>query len=90
MKIIYIRLKRYEEARTQFLSEMNKAFLEGETIVEVVHGIGTFALKNMVLNETEKLNFAKILTVYSEKNPGITRIELFPPDKLSLLRYLSD
>lgn len=88
MKIIYLRLLRYEEAKNLLHQELNKAFMEGFQEVEVIHGIGTGTLRKMVINEVNSLDYAEI---HKEPglNPGSIRIKLFPPSSENLKKWIT-
>ena len=59
MKEIYIRKMRYEEARYKLERELQDAFMEGETLVQVVHGIGEGKLKQLTLTKLEIMGLDK-------------------------------
>ncbi len=84
MRTIYVRKLRYEEARSRFLTELDKAFMAGERHVEVIHGIGTYTLKKMVEKEVAALDYAEIL---ESQNPGSTLLELLAPEPHILKQY---
>ena len=48
MREIRIRELRYEEARARLEDELNRAFMEGEMRVHVLHGIGEGILKKIL------------------------------------------
>ena len=83
MKVIYIRKMRYEDAYHKLDREIQSAFLSGETLVEVIHGIGEEKLKNLTLDYIKANNFLKIYdtSAYIQPNPGVTKIEILSPDK---------
>lgn len=84
MRTIYLRKLRYEEARSKLLSELEKAFMAGETCVEVVHGIGTYTLKKMVEKEVAQIDYVDIL---ESQNPGSALLEVYPPEPHILRQY---
>lgn len=88
-KTIYIRKMRYEEARIKLEREIHSAFLEGETLVEVVHGIGEGKLKQLTLDFVAENSFLRVF--YSgdlvHQNPGSTKIEILSPSKQELKRF---
>lgn len=87
MREIYIRKMRYEDAKEKLEREINKAFMDGETLVEVIHGIGEGKLRQMTLDYIAANDFLKLYQsefVYS--NPGSTKIEILAPDKSDLKR----
>lgn len=86
---IYIRKKRFEEARTLFLKEIEKAFTKGEREVEVIHGIGEHILRKMVLNECSKIDYVRVQESHFHSNPGVLKLELLIPDPSLLKKYLA-
>jgi dsDNA-specific endonuclease/ATPase MutS2 len=91
IKTIYIRKMRYEEAKIKLDREINDAFMEGETFIEVVHGIGEGKLKQLTLDYVRDNDFLKLYSVaeFVHQNPGSTKIEILAPSKTELkkLRY---
>jgi hypothetical protein len=89
MKQIIIRKMRYEEAKYKLESELNEAFMSGESAVEVLHGIGEGKLKNLTLETISKYDFLKILSSESwmNSNLGTTKIEILGLTKKELNRY---
>jgi dsDNA-specific endonuclease/ATPase MutS2 len=85
-KTIYIRKMRYEEAKAKLDKEINNAFMEGETLVEVIHGIGEGKLKQLTIDYVRENGFLRLFEsgdfVYT--NPGSTKIEILAPDKNTL------
>jgi CTP-dependent riboflavin kinase len=83
MKIIYIRKMRYDEASNKLDREIQEAFMAGETLVEVVHGLGEGKLKSLTLEYVKANDFLKVYdtSLYIQPNPGITRIEILTPSK---------
>lgn len=80
MREVYIRKMRYDEARFKLERELHQAFMDGETVVEIVHGIGEGILKKMAMEFVESSGFLKL----SERsplfdNPGTTRVEVLGP-----------
>jgi dsDNA-specific endonuclease/ATPase MutS2 len=90
MREIYIRKMRYDEARIKLDREMQTAFLDGETIVVVVHGIGEGKLKQMTMDYVKEHDYLKIYNteMYIQPNPGVTKVEIFSPDKSYLKRHV--
>ncbi len=89
MKEIYIRKMRYEEAKYKLERELNDAFMEGETLVQVVHGIGEGKLKQLTLAIASGYDFLRIVNTesYIAPNPGVTKFEIMGLDKQDLKRY---
>ncbi|MCB1160385.1 MAG: Smr/MutS family protein [Leptospiraceae bacterium] len=89
MREIYIRKMRYEEAKYKLERELHAAFMEGETLVEVIHGIGEGKLKQLTEDMVNEYDFLRLYKtdewIYS--NPGSTKVEIFPPDKADLKNY---
>ncbi|EMN01147.1 Smr domain protein [Leptospira noguchii str. 2007001578] len=89
-KTIYIRKLRFEEAQWKLEKEIQEAFLAGETLIEIVHGIGEGILKKLTLDTIRSHDFLKEVD-YSQfgiSNPGSTLVEVLGPDKNVLKRYL--
>jgi hypothetical protein len=89
MREIYIRKMRYEDAYQKLDREIQSAFMEGETLVDVIHGIGEGKLKDMTFEYVRNNDFLKIndTSLYIQPNPGVTRIEIFAPSKQILKKY---
>ncbi|TGL65911.1 Smr/MutS family protein [Leptospira sarikeiensis] len=90
-KSIYIRKMRYEEAYRLLDREIQAAFLKGETLVEVVHGIGEGVLKRMTDDYIREHSFLKILEdggLHLGNNPGSTLVEIMGPSSEDLQKYL--
>jgi len=85
MKTIYIRKLRYVEAQSHFLTELERAFMAGEAEVEVIHGIGTYALRKMVLKEIESIDYVEII---ENHNPGALRLRILGPEPSMMKKYL--
>ncbi|EMO29025.1 Smr domain protein, partial [Leptospira interrogans serovar Bataviae str. HAI135] len=58
-KTIYIRKLRFEEAQWKLEKEIQEAFLAGETLIEIVHGIGEGILKKLTLDTIRSHDFLK-------------------------------
>ncbi|TGK35003.1 DNA mismatch repair protein MutS [Leptospira gomenensis] len=89
-KTIYIRKLRFEEAKQKLDREIQDAFLAGETLIEIVHGIGEGVLKKLAADTIRTHDFLKEVD-YSQfgiSNPGSTLVEVLGPDKETLRRYL--
>ena len=89
MRVIYIRKMRYEDAYQKLDREIQSAFMNGETLVDVIHGIGEGKLKSMTIEYVRSYDFLKIndTSLYIEPNPGVTRVEIFAPSKHILKKY---
>lgn len=87
---IYIRKLRYEEAYRILDREIQDAFLKGETLVEVIHGIGEGVLRKMTEDYIGANSFLKILedAGLNIGNPGSTLIEIMGPSAADLKKYL--
>jgi len=75
---------RYEEAKNFFRAELEKYFFRGFELVEVVHGIGTYTLRNMIIDEISNLDYVNIIDSH---NPGSLLLELLVPDKRTLRKF---
>jgi DNA-nicking Smr family endonuclease len=91
MREVYIRKMRFEEARRKLERELDKAFLEGETLVEVVHGVGEEVLKKMTIEFVSSRDYLRIFQVPSfiHQNPGSTKVEILSPSKKDLKKYMA-
>ncbi|AOP34168.1 DNA mismatch repair protein MutS [Leptospira tipperaryensis] len=89
-KTIYIRKLRFEEAQEKLEREIQEAFLAGETLVEIIHGIGEGVLKKLTVDTIRSHDFLKEVdySLYGISNPGSTLVEVLGPDKDTLKRYL--
>ncbi len=89
MKQINIRKMRFDEARYKLETELQEAFMQGETGVEVLHGIGEGKLKNLTLEIVSSYDYLKVLTSESwmNSNPGTTKIEILGITRKELNRY---
>lgn len=89
MREIRIRQMRYEEARRMLEDELNRAFVEGETRVSVLHGIGEGKLQKMTEELAESLNFVKIVprNLIPGANPGMTYLDVLSADRSFMIRY---
>ncbi|EQA37447.1 Smr domain protein [Leptospira inadai serovar Lyme str. 10] len=89
-KVIYIRKLRFEEAYRLLDSGIQDAFLKGETLVEVVHGIGEGVLKRMTEDYIQNHDFLKVLEDGGLfiGNPGSTLIEIMGPSAQDLKKYV--
>lgn len=76
---------RYEEAKIFFREELEKYFMKGVEVIEVIHGIGTYALRNMIIDEIKMLDYVKII---DSQNPGSILLELLVPEK-NFLRQIT-
>lgn len=89
MREIYIRKLRYEDAKQKLEREIHNAFMEGETLIEVVHGIGEGKLKQLTLDVAVTMDFIRVCEygdlIYT--NPGSTKLEILSPGKQNLKRY---
>ena len=85
IKTIYIRKLRYSEAQSHFLVELERAFMSGEPEVEVIHGIGTYALRNMVLKEIKSIDYVEVI---ENHNPGSLRLRILGPEPSIMKKYL--
>ncbi|MEM7180587.1 MAG: Smr/MutS family protein [Spirochaetota bacterium] len=90
MREIYIRKMRYDAAKQKLEREIHAAFIDGETMIQVVHGIGEGKLKQLTEEFVARSDFLKLYN--TEKwlipNPGVTKIEVLGPSKEDLKKYL--
>ena len=85
MREIYIRKMRYEEAKYKLEQEIHAAFMDGETLVEVIHGVGEGVLRQLTLDTISLYDFLLLSqSKYTYDNLGTTRIEILAPDKAKL------
>ncbi|PJZ68561.1 DNA mismatch repair protein MutS [Leptospira perolatii] len=89
-RVVYIRKMRYEDAYRLLDAEVQEAFLKGETLVEVVHGIGEGILKRMTEEFINSRDYLKVLQDggLNIGNPGSTLVEILGPTKDDLKKYL--
>ena len=85
---IYIRKLRYEEAKRLLIREIESFFYQGVEDVSIVHGVGDYILRNMVLQELAKIDYVQILE-QAHFNPGSLKVRLLIPPKevLKRIRY---
>lgn len=85
-----IRLRKlsYGQARDKLVSQLNTAFIKGIKRVFVIHGIGEGKLKELTANVVKELNLGSIVEQTMEYNPGVTIIDLNPPDPGKLKQYM--
>jgi dsDNA-specific endonuclease/ATPase MutS2 len=83
VRTITIRKLRFEEARTKLERELNDAFMDGETYVEILHGIGEGILRRMAIDYVESCDFLKLIDrdPMIRTNPGCTLVEILAPSK---------
>lgn len=87
MREIRIRQLPLEEAKRILEDELNRAFMSGETVVQVLHGIGTGALKKMTLDIVREYDFVQLSSLGSlHPNPGVTILEILAPSPSQLRR----
>ncbi|TGJ99080.1 DNA mismatch repair protein MutS [Leptospira semungkisensis] len=89
-RTIYIRKMRFEEAYRILDKEIQEAFLKGETLVEVIHGIGEGVLRKMTEDYIRNHSYLKVLedAGLNIGNPGSTLIEIMGPSAEDLKKYL--
>ena len=85
---IRIRKLSYSEAQLKLETELNQAFVAGEQRVFVIHGIGSGQLKRMTARVVQELGLGRIVEQELNPNPGQTVVDLLPPDKQTLRRYM--
>ena len=78
--VIYIRQLSYFDAKKKLLENIEALFFRGHTKAIIIHGIGTYTLRNMVIEEVSKLDYIKIINNPLSDNPGQLEIELLVPD----------
>ena len=84
MREIRIRKLGLEDARGKLECELNAAFMAGETRVRVIHGIGTGRLKELTREIVNGCGFGALVEETVFFNPGVTMVDLFPPDRQAL------
>lgn len=77
---------RYNEAKYKLERELHNAFMEGETYVEILHGIGEEKLKKMTVEFIKSCNFLKLIDndAFFIPNPGITKVEIIGLSKAEI------
>ena len=89
MHKIYIRKLRFEDAKKKFLNEIEKCFARGVQYVEVIHGIGSYILRNMVIDEINKINYVELASDQDfNTNPGSIKLIIRTPEKSILNKYI--
>lgn len=88
MREIRIRELRYDEAKALLEKELNRAFMDGEMRVHVLHGIGDGILKKMTLEVASSFSFTRIGTQEINPNPGVTVIDILTADPSLLRKYM--
>ena len=79
---IYIRKMKLADAKQKLEREIHSAFLQGETLVEVIHGVGEQKLKKMTLEFIQENSFLRLFeSEFLPYNPGCTKIEILSPPK---------
>lgn len=77
---------RYQDARYKLEREIHSAFMEGETYIEIIHGVGEEKLKKMTIEYIRSCDFLKL--VQNDKwvipNPGTTKAEIIGLSKAEL------
>ena len=84
---IYLRKLRVAEARRTLLKELDAYFMKGINNVDIVHGVGTYTIRNMVREEITKIDYAVIVEDDYQQNYGITRVKLLCPSEDILKSY---
>ena len=87
IKTVHIRKLRFEEARRKLLAEIESAFVNGVSLLEVVHGVGTYTLRRMVETEVEKLDYVRVRDNDFNANPGTLKLEILLPEQNILKEY---
>ena len=77
--IIYIRKLSYPDAKQKLLQGIESFFFSGCEIVKVVHGVGTYTLRNMAIQELSKLDYVEIIEDPFSMNPGELKVRLLIP-----------
>ncbi|MBE7437009.1 MAG: Smr/MutS family protein [Spirochaetales bacterium] len=85
---IRIRKLKAEEARRKLEAELESAFLRGERHVRIIHGIGTFKLRQLTATVVEEMGLGRVLPDSLGRNPGVTEVELDPPPETVLRWHL--
>lgn len=81
-RVIRIRQLPYAEASCKLESELNEAFMNGESRVSVLHGIGSGELKRMTVEMANRLDFVRLMIGFPfENNPGVTELEILVADR---------
>ncbi len=80
ISIIYIRRLTYLDAKKKLLEDIEYLFFRGHTRAKVIHGIGTYTLRKMVVKEISKIDYVKIIENPFSNNLGELEIELLVPD----------
>lgn len=82
---IYIRKMKLLDAKQKLEREIHRAFMQGETYLEVIHGVGEQKLRKMTLEFIAENSFLRLIeSEFTKPNPGITKIEILSPPKTEL------
>lgn len=89
MRTIVIREMHYAEAKAKLMAELDDAFLNGESLVHVLHGIGAGALKRMTAEVIEQTEYAFLFPGFDlHANPGITKVRLETASRQIIRRHV--
>ena len=89
MREIRIRELRYEEAKAVLMEELDRAFLDGEMRVHVLHGIGDGILKKMTIEVASSLSYTRVSKLEGvHSNPGVTAIDILIAERSLLRKYI--
>lgn len=86
-RVIRIRQLPYAEASWKLENELNEAFMNGESRVSVLHGVGTGQLKSLTVEMANRLDFVRLITGFPfDRNPGVTELEILVADSSFMRR----
>lgn len=78
---IYIRKMRRENAKNKFIDELEKHYSNREKEVKIIHGIGNYVLREMLLEEIKSINYVEIVEDFFEESTASLLLKIHSPDK---------
>ncbi len=87
--LIYLRRLTLDRARAKLLHEIELYFARGYEKVKVIHGVGTYVIHNMVVEEIAKIDYVEHIQTPLSFNDGELYIRLLIP-KLQKLHQIME
>ena len=78
---IYIRKMRRENAKNKLIDELEKHYSNREKRVKIIHGIGNYVLREMLLEEIKTINYVEIVEDFFEESTASLLLKIHSPDK---------
>lgn len=76
---IYIRQLKYHEAKDKLIKELEKHYHNGSSSVRVIHGIGTYTLRKMVIEEIKTIDYVEIQPDFFGEDQASLLLRIFSP-----------